>query len=55
MKYDDNKKEVELQAIASLIQYPEIFADIDGVIKENFFSIKLNELIFSVIKNSLLN
>lgn len=55
MKYDDNKKEVELQAIASLIQYPEIFADIDGIVKENFFSIKLNEVIFSVIKNSLLN
>ncbi|MFM9826095.1 DnaB-like helicase C-terminal domain-containing protein [Flavobacterium sp.] len=54
MRYDDNKKEIEIQSISALIQYPEIFADIDGIIRENFYSIKLNEIIFSIIKNSLL-
>lgn len=54
MRYDDNRKEIEVQSISALLQYPEIFADIDGIINEKFFSIKLNEVIFSVIKTCLL-
>lgn len=55
MGYADNRKEIEIQSIAALLQYPEIFADIDGIVRENFYSIKLNEVIFSIVKSSLLN
>lgn len=55
MGYADNRKEIEIQSISSLLQYPEIFGDIDGVVRDSFYSIKLNEVIFNIIKSSLLN
>jgi replicative DNA helicase len=50
-----NKLELERHSLAALVQNPDIFADIDNVVKENFYSNKLNQIIFSVIRAALLN
>ncbi len=55
MGYADNKKAVEMQCISALLKFPEIFPDIDLFVKENFFDIKLNEFIFSILRNLFLN
>jgi len=49
-----NRLELERQAVASILKFPELFAEIDGIIKENFFSNRLHQVIFSVIRNTLL-
>lgn len=49
-----NRLEIERQTIADLLKFPEIFPDIDGIVKENFFSTKLNQIIFGIIRNCLL-
>jgi len=49
-----NRLETERQSLAALVQYPEIFPDIDAVVKENFYSNKLNQVIFGIIKTTIL-
>lgn len=55
MGYADNRKAVEVQCIAALVKYPEIFADIDGLVKDTFFDIPLNKAIFTILKTNILN
>lgn len=50
-----NKLELERHSLAALVQNNDIFADIDNIVKENFYSNKLNQIIFSVIRAALLN
>lgn len=49
-----NRLELERQTLAGVTQYPEVFPDIDGIIKESFYSQKIHQVIFSIIKNNLL-
>jgi replicative DNA helicase len=49
-----NRLEVEKQTLAALLQYQSIFADIDGIVKENFYSNKLHQIIFGTIRNALI-
>lgn len=49
-----NRLELEKQSLAAIIQYPKIFSDIDGFVKENFYTSKLHQIIFSVVRSSLL-
>lgn len=41
----------EKMCIAALLQYPNLFAELDGFIKNNDFTVKINDVIYSVIKD----
>lgn len=46
---------LEQYLIAGILRHPEIFPDVDGYITENDFKNRLHQVIWSVIKNSLLS
>lgn len=47
------KLSTEKQCLAALTKFPEIFPNIDGIIKENFFSNKLHQIVFGIVRSSL--